>query len=193
LSQTWAERRYSIVNGLTGTEIAVDIPDQADFDLESLFRAHYRPIANVIARLVRDRGRAEELAVEVFLKFSRHRKTHSENADGWLYRAAVRVGLDDLRRHTRRLHYESLLGFAVGPRNPEELHAATEEREKVRRVLGVLARREAELLLLRSHGLSYEELASALDLNPASVGTLLSRAQNAFRKEYVKRYGEELD
>jgi RNA polymerase sigma-70 factor (ECF subfamily) len=47
------------------------------------------------------------------------------------------------------------------------------------------------LLLLRSHGLSYGELASALHLNPASVGTLLSRAQDAFRKEYIKRYGEQ--
>jgi len=26
-------------------------------------------------------------------------------------------------------------------------------------------------------------------VNPTSVGTLVSRAQQAFRKEYVKRYG----
>ena len=36
----------------------------------------------------------------------------------------------------------------------------------------------------------YDELASTLDLNPSSVGTLLARAQQAFRKEYIKRYGE---
>ena len=47
------------------------------------------------------------------------------------------------------------------------------------------------MLLLRSEDLSYEELAGALDLNPASVGTLLSRAQEAFRKEYIKKYGEQ--
>ena len=47
------------------------------------------------------------------------------------------------------------------------------------------------MLLLRSEDLSYEELASALDLNPASVGTLLSRAQEAFRKEYIEKYGEQ--
>ena len=50
--------------------------------------------------------------------------------------------------------------------------------------------RRAELLLLRSGGLSYDELAEALALNPASVGTLLSRAQQTFRKEYIKLYGE---
>jgi RNA polymerase sigma-70 factor (ECF subfamily) len=47
------------------------------------------------------------------------------------------------------------------------------------------------LLLLRGQGLLYEELAAALSINPASVGTLLSRAKAAFRKEYVKRYGEQ--
>ena len=70
-----------------------------------------------------------------------------------------------------------------------ELHAATEESAQVRLVLAVLPARQAELLLLRFDGFSYEEVASTLDLNPASVGTLLSRAQRAFRKEYVKRYG----
>ena len=39
---------------------------------------------------------------------------------------------------------------------------------------------------------SYEELALSLGLNPASVGTLLGRAQQAFRKEYLERYGQEL-
>ena len=47
------------------------------------------------------------------------------------------------------------------------------------------------LLLLRADGLSYDETAAALNLNPSSVGTLLARARQAFRKEYVKRYGEQ--
>jgi len=50
--------------------------------------------------------------------------------------------------------------------------------------------RQAELLILRSNGFSYEELASMLSLNSASVGTLLSRAEQAFRKAYINRYGK---
>jgi RNA polymerase sigma-70 factor, ECF subfamily len=61
----------------------------------------------------------------------------------------------------------------------------------VRLVLAIIEARQAELLLLHSHGLRYDELASALDLNPASIGTLLNRAQQTFRKEYIKRYGKE--
>ena len=58
-------------------------------------------------------------------------------------------------------------------------------------MLASLRPTDAELLLLRSDGLPYEEIAAVLSMNPASVGTLLSRAKAAFRKEYVKRYGEQ--
>ena len=44
--------------------------------------------------------------------------------------------------------------------------------------------------MLRSEGLSYEETAEILGLSETSIGTLLRRAQDAFRKEYVKRYGQ---
>jgi RNA polymerase sigma-70 factor (ECF subfamily) len=167
--------------------------DATTFDFEATFRAQYGRIARVIARVVNDRARAEELAVEVFLKLWRNPRAQAGNVDGWLYRAAVRLGLDELRRQTRRARYERLLGMARSVPTPEDLRDAREQQEKIRRTLAAIERRQAELLLLRSHGLSYEELAAALDLNPASVGTLLSRAQQAFRKEYGKRYGEEYE
>lgn len=175
------------------SEAVAELPadESPVFDLEVIFRSQYERIARIIARVVRDPGRAEELAVEVFLKLWRNPQAHGENAEGWLYRVAVRMALDELRRQSRRARYESLLGFIRSTPTPEEIHASIEEQERVRLVLGAIEPRRAELLLLRSHGLSYDEVASALDLKPASVGTLLSRAQQSFRKEYVKRYGEE--
>ncbi|MGH9612518.1 MAG: sigma-70 family RNA polymerase sigma factor [Bryobacteraceae bacterium] len=165
--------------------------NEAPFDIEIVFRAQYERIARVIARVVGDPARAEELAVEVFLKLWRNRQAQGAQVQGWLYRTAVRTGLDELRRQTRRTRYERLLGIVRRTPTPEEIRAETEEQERVRLVIGIIAPRQAELLVLRSQGLSYEAVASALDLNPASVGTLLSRAQQAFRKEYINRYGEQ--
>jgi RNA polymerase sigma-70 factor (ECF subfamily) len=165
--------------------------DRARFDLDALFRAEYARVARIIARVVRDAAGAEELAVEVFLKLARNENAQNGNTEGWLYRAAVRVGLDELRRQTRRTRYEFLAALVRTVPTPEEIHVATEEQARVRLVLRLLAPRRVELLLLRSDGLSYNELAAALDLNPASVGTLLSRAQQEFRKEYLKRYGNQ--
>lgn len=162
---------------------------EAQPDLETLFAIHYVRIARVIAKVIRDPARAEELAVEVFLRWPRNHDVSGQGAEGWLYRTAVRAGLDELRRTTRRARYESLVSFFRAAPTPEELRSSEEERERVRLVLGCLHARQAELLLLRSEGFSYDELAAMQELNPASVGTLLSRAQQAFRKEYVKRYG----
>jgi RNA polymerase sigma-70 factor, ECF subfamily len=189
LSQNLVERRCYIVNSSIEV-VTEEKAGEAPFDLEGIFRAQYGRIAGVIARVVRDRARAEELAVEVFLKLWRNQKAQGERTEGWLYRTAVRMGLDELRRQTRRTRYEGFFRFHCATMTPEELHSASEEQQRVRLVLSSIGRRQAELLLLRSQGLSYDEVASALEMNPASIGTLLSRAQDVFRKEYVKRYGE---
>lgn len=159
-------------------------------EFEVVFHAHYERMARTIARIIRDPARAEELAVEVFWKLWRNPLAHQENVPGWLQRTAIRLALDELRRRTRREKYERVLGwFAASPR-PDEVHTANVEQQRVQSVLACMDWRPAELLVLRSEGQSYLEIARTLELNPASVGTLLARAQEAFRKEYLKRYGE---
>lgn len=156
---------------------------------EPVFEAFYERTARLIARIVRDPSRAEELAGDVFWKLWRNPQAYGDAVGGWLYRTAVRAAIYELRRQSRRARLQHLLGFDADRTTPEDLHAANEAQEQVRRVLTRLSAGQAELLLLRSQDLSYAELASALNLNPASIGTLLSRAQEAFRKEYVKLYG----
>jgi RNA polymerase sigma-70 factor, ECF subfamily len=160
------------------------------WDFDACFRAHYARIARAVARIVGDTGRAEEIAVDAFWKLWRTPQAQGENAGGWLYRTAVRLGLNDLRGNHRREKYERQSDAPPAVRTPEEVHAAEEERQQVRSVLAALQPRDAELLLLRSHGLSYDELAAVIEVKPASIGTLIARAQQAFRKEYVRRYGE---
>jgi RNA polymerase sigma-70 factor, ECF subfamily len=164
------------------------------FDLETLFLAHYPRVVRIIGRVVRDAARSEELAVEVFLKLWRNQKAVAENVEGWLYRVAVRTGVDELRRQTRRAHYERLLAWVrprSSPPTPEEIHSAAQEQERVRSILSILDTRQAQFLLLRSQDFSYSEMAAILELNPASVGTFLGRAQESFRKEYIKKYGQD--
>jgi RNA polymerase sigma-70 factor (ECF subfamily) len=186
----------SVISIVTTTTEAISEMNvqAASFDIDAAFRAHYSRVVRIVARVVRDSARAEELAVEVFLKLWRNPKAQIENVEAWLYRVAVRTAVDELRRRTRRARYETLFGFArvsPAPPTPEQIHSIIEEQEKVRSILGRMQPRQAEFLVLRSHGFSYEELASILNLNPTSIGTLLSRAQQAFRKEYTQKYGQQ--
>ena len=179
----------------TSSEAVADShTNETHLDIEALFRTHYGRVARIIARAVRDRARSEELAVEVFVKLWRNPKAQRENAGGWLYRVAVRAGLDELRRQTRRGHYERMLAWLQPPppaATPEDIHSVSQKQDRVRAVLSSLEPRQAQFLLLRSHDFTYQEVASILNMKAASVGTLVSRAEESFRKEYVKRYGQE--
>lgn len=179
----------------TATEALTEMQaKEAPLEIDAVFRAHYPRVVRIIAKVVRDSARAEELAVEVFLKLWRNQKAHVDNIGAWLYRVAVRTAVDELRRRKRRAQYENLFGFLRKdslPATPEQIHRATEDQERVRFILSRMERWQAEFLLLRSQGFSYEELAAILNLNAASVGVLLHRAQQCFRKEYTKQYGHQ--
>jgi RNA polymerase sigma-70 factor (ECF subfamily) len=76
-------------------------------DFETLFHVHYERIARVIVRVVRDPARAEDLAAEVFWKLWRNPKVYAGGQAGaWLYRTAVRMALDELRKQGRRIRHE---------------------------------------------------------------------------------------
>jgi RNA polymerase sigma-70 factor (ECF subfamily) len=161
-----------------------------------VFEVHYARLARVIGRVIHDQARAEELAVEVILKWWRKSGTSDAQsglqAEAWLYRTAVREALDEWRRRARQSRFESLFSmFREAPPTPEHLYSQDVRRLRVRAVLSALNRRHSELLLLRSEGLTYRELAVALNINPGYIGSLLARAQADFRKEYTKRHGSQ--
>lgn len=164
-------------------------PDLRPIDFEAVFHSQYARIARLIACITRDAGRAEELAVDVFLKWSASGVTDSSRVYGWLHRTAVRSGLDELRRRTRRERFERAFQILWHPRTPEDIYLTLDQQSRVAHAAAAMSRRDAELLLLRADGMTYEELAATLALKPASIGALLSRARKAFRKEYIKRYG----
>jgi RNA polymerase sigma-70 factor (ECF subfamily) len=160
-------------------------------DLNALFTAYYSRLTRLLYRVTGDTARAEEFAAEAFWRLYDRPPRDDTNIEGWLYRTGLHLALDYLKKERRRARYEALAFlFGVTP-NPHQAIEQQEKQARVRKVLASLKPVQASMLLLRSEGLSYAELAAALNLNPASVGTLLARAGQAFKKEYVKRYGEQ--
>jgi RNA polymerase sigma-70 factor, ECF subfamily len=160
-------------------------------DFDALFTAYYRRLARLLYRVTGDIARAEELAAEAFWRLYDKPPKNATNIEGWLYRTGLRLALDYLKKERRRARYEALallFGIAL---DPYQAVVQQEKQARVRRTLTSLKPVQAAMLVLRSEGFSYSELAAALDLNPASVGALLARAGQAFKKEYVIRYGEQ--
>jgi RNA polymerase sigma-70 factor (ECF subfamily) len=112
--------------------------------------------------------------------------SHSEQLAHW---SAVRCGFSTNRASIAAAGLKGIRFFRAAP-SPEQLLAGEQDQQQVRSVLSAMRVRDAELLILRSEGLSYQEVAEVLGINETSIGTLFRRAQQAFRKEYVKRYGQ---
>ncbi|HJT87219.1 MAG TPA: sigma-70 family RNA polymerase sigma factor [Bryobacteraceae bacterium] len=166
--------------------------------LEAAFCEHYPRMVGVLARVTGDRGQAEEIAAETFAKLARRRLLWPARHDpaAWLYRVALNAALDAARANARRRRTEQAAGSEQLRSAPaggalEEL-LRNERCERVRAVLASLKPRDARLLLLRSSGLPYREIAHALGVQASSIGTLLARAERDFERRYRARYGEEI-
>ncbi len=157
---------------------------------ESFFRAHYPEVVRVAQRVVGDVHLAQDVAQDVLV--AAHRRfpnpavgsPERAHAAGWVRVAAVHAGLNALRggrrRQDRHLRAASRPGHQV---TPEEVVLERATQQDVREALGRLPRRSATVLVLRHCGLSYAEVAESMGIGTGHVGTMLRRAEAAFRKE----------
>jgi RNA polymerase sigma-70 factor (ECF subfamily) len=155
--------------------------------LEGAFHEFYPRLIAILCRMLGERAQAEELASDTFLKLAQQpmRPEEYDNLGGWLYRTATRLGIDSLRAAERRRRYEHAAGAeSVAPASPLDEMLRAERCASVRATLARLKPIQAQILMLRSSGLSYKELAQALDVKPTSVGRLLARAEAAFEKAW---------
>jgi RNA polymerase sigma factor (sigma-70 family) len=153
-------------------------------DLEDVFRREYQRVVAVAARVLGSREHAEDVAQEVFLSFGRS-SVPAAQARGWLSVAAAHTALNQLRSGRRRSSREEFATATSPAAAPDVSEAVVtrEERTHVREALARLPRKQAVALVLRHSGLSYADVAEALDLSPGSVGTTVRRAETALRKE----------
>jgi len=164
--------------------------DSTAFD--ELFLRHYAAVYRVLYGVVGNAQEAEDLAQETFTALYRQppRLDGSGALGGWLYRVAVNRAYNALRSKQR---LQRRLGWAEPEQqsDPQDEYVRREERERVRAALARLPERTAKLLLQRYAGLSYAEIAAALQVAPGSIGTLLARAERAFEAVYTQLHPAE--
>jgi RNA polymerase sigma-70 factor, ECF subfamily len=167
-----------------------EVPESWESRFEKLYLEHYARVVGVLFRLTSSRSEAQELSNEVFWKLYRQRLLPNPdgNVGGWLYRTATNLGIDALRKSARRREHESEAARIAlqsrGPSSPLDGVLRDERRRRVRQVLARLKPAQAQALILRASGFSYHEVAETLGVKRVSVGTLILRAEEAFRKHF---------
>lgn len=153
-----------------------------------LFNAHFHRLYRYLDRLCGEPELAADLAQDTFVRLYR-RGASPDTPEAWLITVATNLFRNAQSTRSRRVHLltaarpEDLL--ADPPPSPAQAADAAESRRQVRMAIDRLPERERQMLLLRAEGYSYRDIASALNMNAASVGTLLARAKQAFRDTYT--------
>ena len=161
-------------------------PPQASLTaFERFFREQYPAVVRIAFGVVGDAQAAQDVAQDVFISAFRRfpDPAESDHACAWVRVAAAHTALNAIRGERRRDRRQQLSGADVSPMGPEETVLDREFRTEVRRALSRLPRRAATVLVLRHNGLSYAEVAEAMNVKVGHVGTMLRRAESALRKE----------
>jgi RNA polymerase sigma-70 factor (ECF subfamily) len=167
--------------------LALQQGDLSAFDV--LFRKHVAGVVRFARRFVRSEARAEELAQDVFLQLYKTRDRYEPRArfKTWLFRMVNNACLSELRSadHRRRSDPAAAGGDpdvaleAVMRSTPSSEHDALDAEAvgAIRNAVGRLPEQQrAALLLARSEGLSYDEVAETLGCSVSAVKSLIHRA-----------------
>jgi RNA polymerase sigma-70 factor (ECF subfamily) len=124
---------------------------------------------------------AEDIVQDTFVKLLQHLNGEGNrtNLRAWLFTVAAHACRDRARWKTRWLPWRPELDTrVVAPvdSRPDESRA--------RAALARLASRDRLLLSLRAQGLSYRDIAAASGVRERSVGRLLARALDRWKKSF---------
>ena len=139
-----------------------------------LFDSHAAGLYRLALAMLHEPDEAQDVVQDTFIRLIAHIKAGGTlpSARGWLYTVAAHACRDRQRRLRRWLPW-----IAERDRRTAGDHAdAHDGRDAVLRAIRTLAPRDRLLIALRAQGLSYQEIAGAAGIRPASVGRLLARA-----------------
>jgi RNA polymerase sigma-70 factor (ECF subfamily) len=163
-----------------------------------LVAAYQDRLVGIFTHLVGSRETAEDLAQDVFLRVHRARESYQPTArfSTWLFRIANNLASNSRRSAGRRKEVPLSIRDSgpIGVRPQEKLFAdksallptrqldRRELCEVVREALDDLNDRQRMALLLHKfEGMSYEDIATTMDLTTSAVKSLLSRARESLR------------
>jgi RNA polymerase sigma-70 factor, ECF subfamily len=145
-----------------------------------LVRIHAPGVLNIIYRMCGDAQIAEDAAQDTFIQAWLHLSSYRPQISlrNWLYRIAVNAATDILRKQKRILpNALEDLQLKDPQLGPEALFSQRERTALVQKAVLSLPDASRAVLVLREYeGLSYHEIADALDI---PVGTVMSRLNYA--------------
>lgn len=145
-------------------------------------------------RMLRDRAAAEDVTQETFLRLWKNAakwRPQGARIETWLYRVAMNLCLDRLRRTKREAPEEAAPERADPALGADEAMEADERRRAVDAALAELPERQREAITLCHYQeLSNIEAAEILGVSVEAIESLLARGRRALRDKLMSRRAE---
>jgi len=168
----------------------------ADDAYEILLQRYQQPVYNLVYRLMNDPSDASDIVQEVFLKVFKNIGNFRGNSSlkTWIYRIAVNEAYNHRRWFSRHQRREVALGPEEGlrsyadsladtSRTPFDQAADHETFALVEAALDKLNPKFRAVVVLRDiEDLSYEEIATVLDVSIGTVKSRILRGREGLRK-----------
>lgn len=147
----------------------------------------YPAVVRVVYRLCGDTQLAEDATQEAFIRAWTKLPGYQFKAPfcRWVYRIAINTALDVLRRKTHDSldEFDAADHLAGDTPNPEAAFIQREQVDRVQSAIRALPDGARAVLVLREYGgLSYEEIASTLEIPAGTVMSRLNYARTRLRE-----------
>jgi len=159
-----------------------------------LFTRYQRPIYAFVYRMIGDRGHAESLAQETFLKVLRRAGSYRypETLTTWLYTVARNVCIDFERKKGSRFQgipdAVTTALEAPGSANPGTGVARDEEIEALRKAIGELPDLYREVVILRVfQGLPFKDISRVVDCPESTARSRMGYALDVLRRHLAEK------
>lgn len=182
---------------MTGEKVLLGRAKKGEIDaFEALVTAYERRVYSLALRSTGSEADAADITQEVFLRAYRSLETFRGESgfSTWLYRITVNLCVD-LARKNSGVQQETLdeLHAAAVPdtcsdHQPEAALANSELRRELDIALSMVSEEHRKIVILRDvAGMSYADIAAALELEEGTVKSRLARARAALRKILIER------
>ena len=172
----------------------------------TLFERYHRRAYALAFGVLRHQDDALDVVQDAFIKAHKYLDKFEGNSSfyTWLYRIVMNLAIDHLRKHRRtkpveldeqiedQAADESLLPRILGG-NPGRALVDKEIRARIDQALGELSENHRAVLVMRElEGLSYEEMAQAMNVSKGTIMSRLFHARQKLQKALADCYEEQV-
>jgi RNA polymerase sigma factor (sigma-70 family) len=160
---------------------------------EEIVRDHGSRVFRLAYRLTGNRHDAEDLTQDVFVRvFNSLHRFQPGTFEGWLHRITTNLFLDSARRK-QKIRFDGLADGAAErlpsawPTPSEQLTEADLDHDVAAALAALSPEFRAAVVLCDIEGLTYEEIASVLDVKIGTVRSRIHRGRSQLRKALAHR------